>query len=101
MRLVADECYVCGMTRIRISTTVDEATLLAGRELGLGNDATMIDAALAALIATHRAAEIDKSYEAYDRVPLDTPDEWGDLESFVQSVDRATRRPEPRDAAQG
>ncbi len=79
------------MSRVRISTTVDEATLLAARELGLGNDATMVDAALAALVAAHRAAEIDKSYEAYDRIPLDTPDEWGDLESFMRSVDRANR----------
>ena len=87
--------------RVRISTTVDEPTLLAARKLGMGNDAAMVDAALAALVATHRAAEIDKSYEAYERVPLGTPDEWGDLESFVQSVERALRPAEADDAAQG
>lgn len=80
------------MSRIRISTTVDEATLTAARALGLGNDAATIDAALAALVAARRRADIDRSYEAYDRIPLNTPDEWGDLESFMQSVDRANQR---------
>lgn len=46
------------------------------------SDAAMIDAALAALVGRHRDAEIDAAYEAYDRHPLDEPDEWGDLESF-------------------
>ena len=27
--------------------------------------------------------EIDAAYEAYDRIPMNTPDAWGDLESFV------------------
>lgn len=27
--------------------------------------------------------EIDAQYEVYDRIPMSTPDEWGDLESFV------------------
>lgn len=79
------------MSRVRISTTVDEATLKAARDLGIGNDAATIDAALAALVAARRRAEIDRSYEAYDRIPLNTPDEWGDLESFLQSVDRANQ----------
>ena len=30
-----------------------------------------------------RAIEIDKAYEAYDHQPLDEPDEWGDLASFL------------------
>jgi len=77
------------MSRIRISTTVDDATLAAARALGLGNDAMLIDAALAALVAAHRSAEIDRSYEAYDRMPLDTPDEWGDLASFLGALDRS------------
>ncbi len=79
------------MSRVRISTTVDEATLTAARGLGFANDAAVIDAALSALVAAHRKAEIDRSYEAYDRIPLNTPDEWGDLESFMDSVDRANR----------
>lgn len=98
MTLVAGTCHTCGMPRIRISTTVDEATLTAARALGLGNDAEVIDAALAALVAAHRRAEIDRSYEAYDRIPLNTPDEWGDLESFMDSVDRANRDAGSHDA---
>ena len=86
---VAELCHSSGMSRIRISTTVDEATLTAARGLGFANDAAVIDAALSALVAAHRKAEIDRSYEAYDRIPLNTPDEWGDMESFLDAVDRA------------
>ncbi len=86
---VAASCHNGGLSRIRISTTVDEATLTAARALGLGNDAVLINAALAALVAAHRRAEIDRSYEAYDRIPLNTADEWGDLESFLDSLPAA------------
>ena len=30
----------------------------------------------------YREAETDGAYEAYDRLPLDQPDDWGDLASF-------------------
>jgi hypothetical protein len=79
------------MARVRISTTVDEVTLAAARQLGLGNDAVLIDAALAALVAAHRSAAIDTSYQSYDLVPSSTPDEWGDLESFREAVRRHAR----------
>jgi hypothetical protein len=46
------------------------------------NDATLIDEALDALLARNRAAEIDAAYAAYDRLPLEAGDEWGDLASF-------------------
>jgi hypothetical protein len=46
------------------------------------NDAALLDAALKALVARYRAAEIDAAYAAYDERPLDEPDEWGDLASF-------------------
>jgi hypothetical protein len=36
----------------------------------------------AALLARQRAAEIDAAYAAYDALPLDGRDEWGDLASF-------------------
>lgn len=49
-------------------------------------DAALIDEALAALLARHRAAEIDAGYAAYDRHPLDAPDEWGDLASFRRAA---------------
>ena len=42
----------------------------------------MMDAALEALVTRHRRAAIDAAYEAYDRHPLDEPDEWGDLAAF-------------------
>lgn len=52
-------------------------------------DAAMIDEALRALLARHRANEIDASYATYDEHPLDEPDEWGDLASFREAVARS------------
>lgn len=49
-------------------------------------DAALVDEALAALLARHRAAEVDASYAAYDAHPLSEPDEWGDLASFRESA---------------
>jgi antitoxin MazE5 len=71
------------MARVRISTTVDEGLLTNARGLlSQLPDSMLIDEALAALVARHRAVEIDAAYAAYDKSPLDTPDEWGDLASF-------------------
>jgi hypothetical protein len=71
------------MTRKRVSTTVDEALLTEARRLRTGvNDATLLDEALTALLARHRAAERDAAYAAYDEHPLDELDDWGDLASF-------------------
>jgi len=53
------------------------------------NDAALLDAALHALVARERAAEVDASYGVYDEVPLDTADEWGDLESFREAAGRS------------
>lgn len=75
------------MPRIRVSTTVDESLLADARRLRSGtNDATLLDEALAALIARYRAAEIDAAYAAYDYQPLDESDEWGDLASFREAA---------------
>jgi hypothetical protein len=75
------------MSRTRISTTVDSGLLASAREARSGvTDAARIDDALGALVARHRAAEIDATYAAYDRQPLDTPDEWGDLASFHEAA---------------
>lgn len=75
--------YCWGMSRTRVSTTVDGGLLERVRGLEeWPNDATMMDAALEALAARYREAEIDAAYAAYDRLPLDEPDEWGDLASF-------------------
>lgn len=71
------------MSRVRVSTTVDENLLAAARRLLAGsNDASLLDEALRALVARHRAVEIDDTYRAYEKAPLDQPDEWGDLASF-------------------
>jgi hypothetical protein len=71
------------MTRTRVSTTVDHDLLEEARSRMHGlNDAALLDAALTALVARHRSAEIDAAYSAYDEHPLDEPDEWGDLASF-------------------
>jgi post-segregation antitoxin (ccd killing protein) len=75
--------HAYGMARTRLSTTVDADLLEDARRVRSGvTDAALIDAALEALLARHRAAEVDASYAAYDEHPLDEPDEWGDLASF-------------------
>lgn len=75
------------MARIRVSTTVDQELLEEARRIRSEiNDSALLDEALAALLARHRATEIDAAYGAYDRVPIDEPDEWGDLASFRRSV---------------
>jgi antitoxin MazE5 len=75
--------YNYGMARVRVSTTVDEELLATARRVRSElADSALIDEALSALLARHRTAEIDDSYVAYDKHPLDEPDEWGDLASF-------------------
>ncbi|HZE04596.1 MAG TPA: hypothetical protein VE127_05185 [Solirubrobacteraceae bacterium] len=75
------------MPRTRLSTTVDAALLEDARRLRSGiSDAALIDEALQALMARHRAVEIEASYAAYDRHPLDEPDAWGDLASFRRAA---------------
>jgi hypothetical protein len=34
----------------------------------------------------HRSAEVDASYAAYDQHPIDVPDEWGDLASWLRAA---------------
>jgi len=75
------------MARVRVSTTVDADLLAKARQARAGStDASLLDEALAALLARHRSAEIDAAYRAYDRHPLDKPDEWGDLASFREAA---------------
>ncbi|MDX6677538.1 MAG: hypothetical protein QOE31_1590 [Solirubrobacteraceae bacterium] len=75
------------MARTRVSTTVDEKLLAGARATRAGlPDAALLDEALAAMIARNRAAEIDASYSAYDKHPLDEPDDWGDLASFARAA---------------
>jgi hypothetical protein len=71
------------MARVRVSTTVDEILLGSARRLRSQlTDAALLDEALQALVARHRATEIDAAYDVYELHPLDEPDEWGDLASF-------------------
>ena len=72
------------MTRTRISTTVDADLLANARRFRDGmSDSALIDDALAALLARHRASEVDTAYAAaYAAHPIDEADEWGDLDSF-------------------
>lgn len=75
------------MSRVRVSTTVDEQLLEEARRARSGlNDATLLDEALQALLGRHRRTEIDASYRAYDRHPSDEADEWGDLASFREAA---------------
>ncbi|MHB8319567.1 MAG: hypothetical protein ACYDEP_10135 [Acidimicrobiales bacterium] len=75
------------MTRVRISTTVDQELLDQAREVEAGRpDSAVVDDALAALLARNRGAEVDAAYASYDDHPLDENDEWGDLASFRVSA---------------
>ena len=77
------------MARVRVSTTVDADLLASLRGTGeWGNDAALLDAALTSLAAARRRAEIDASYAAYDEIPFDAPDEWGDLASWSEAAGR-------------
>jgi Arc/MetJ family transcription regulator len=71
------------MSRIRVSTPVDDELLAEARRIGGGApDSALLDEALRSFLLRHRAAELDAQYAAYDHQPLDQPDEWGDLASF-------------------
>lgn len=75
------------MTRVRLSTTVDADLIAAARRLRPGTkDAPLVDEALRALPAMHRAAKIDVASGIYDQQPLDQPDEWGDLASWRRAA---------------
>lgn len=75
------------MTRIRVSTTVDESLLEGARSLRSNlNDAALLDEALKALVGQHRAAQIDAGYAAYDDHPFDEADDWGDLATFREAA---------------
>ena len=88
--MMAFSCYTYAMTRIRISTTVSD-DLLSQARIALPdlNDASLMDRALAALCAEHRAAEIDRSYRMFHDLPLDTEDEWGNLAEFLEAAGSA------------
>ncbi|MCU1489295.1 MAG: mazE5 [Acidimicrobiaceae bacterium] len=90
LRVTVGVAYVWhshGMSRARVSTTVDEELLTCARRLrSTSTDAALLDEALSALLAKHRAADIDAAYAVYDEHPLDEPDAWGDLASFREAA---------------
>ncbi|MHB1502754.1 MAG: type II toxin-antitoxin system VapB family antitoxin [Acidimicrobiales bacterium] len=62
---------------------MDQVLLERARALKAGMpDSALVDDALAAFLARHRAAEVDAAYASDDEHPLDETDEWGDLTSF-------------------
>lgn len=66
-----------------MSTTVDAQLLDAARRVcSPRTDAALVEAALEALLAQHRSAEVDAGYAAYDEHPIDQSDAWGDLASW-------------------
>ena len=66
---------------------MDGSLLESARSLNSDlNDAALLDQALSALVAKHRAAEIDAGYAAYDEHPPEETDEWGDLASFREAA---------------
>jgi hypothetical protein len=88
--------YDRGTARTRLSTIVDGELLVeARRAVARTTDVELIDEALTALMARHRAGEIDRAYEtAYRDHPIGEPDDWGDLASFVMRPQRRDRSPQ-------
>lgn len=78
------------MAKARVSTTVDAELLARARKAHSGRtDASLVEAALEALLRQQRAAEVDAAYlRAYRETPVDTRDEWGDLASFLDAAAR-------------
>ena len=85
--MLVEMWHDCGMSRIRLSTTVDADLLSEARRVHSGTtDAALIDDALRALMVRHRSMEIDAAYVAYDEHPIGEPDEWGDLDSWRRAA---------------
>lgn len=76
------------MAKERVSTTVDSDLLAAARGLRVGpTDASLLEAALQALLREHRESEIDRDYaRAYAEQPAETHDGWGDLGAFLDAA---------------
>ncbi|MDN5795359.1 MAG: antitoxin MazE5 [Intrasporangium sp.] len=76
------------MTRVRVSTTVDQDLLRAAREAHQGGtDSSLLEDALRALLAEYDRCATEAAYAvAYVQHPLDEPDEWGDLAAWRAAV---------------
>ena len=74
-------------------TDIDALDRRAGSD-GVSRSQIVRDA-VAAYLDADSAAELDDRVRlAYERYPLETPDEWGDMESFLAAVraEKARRR---------
>lgn len=78
------------MARVRVSTTVDDSLLARARAVhGDGTDASLVEAALEAMLREHRSAEIDEAYaRGYAEAQADEPDVWGELDGFLDAARR-------------
>lgn len=86
------------MARVRVSTTVDADLLERARVVhGAQTDASLVEAALMALLDSHRRAEIDAAYDrAYaagtaaaagqGATDAEATDAWGDLAAWRAAV---------------
>jgi len=73
------------MSRIRVSTTVDESLLENARRLRSKlTDSALLDEALEALLARHRAGRDRCQLLGLRRAPTRQPDDWGDLHLFAR-----------------
>lgn len=77
--------------KVRLSTTVDAELLASVRASGTwATDAALVEAAFHALLRELRRAEIDAAYgESFERVPVDTADDWGSLTDFLDAAARS------------
>ena len=72
------------MAKVRVSTTVDADLIARARRAhGEATDASLLEAALKALLDSHRRAEVDAAYDrVYSAAPVTEPDAWGDLDAW-------------------
>lgn len=73
-----------------MSTTVDSDLLEQARAVeDWKNDATLVEAALRALVKRYHDDEIDDAIRrGYEAHPIDEPDEWGDLASWLDAASK-------------
>ena len=75
------------MSRVKLSTTVDEELLSEARRLHEGMaDSALVEAGRAALVRELRDEPLARLYaEAYKRYPADEPDDWGDVRTLLDA----------------
>jgi len=74
-----------GIRRLLLAGMMNSQKFLGSTDIEVDTAVNAIDVRLA-VDARHRASEIDAAYGAYDRIPIQEPDEWGDLASFSSAA---------------